>query len=248
MEIGKQTVLISGGAGAIGSALCEFFQDKALQVILIDKDSEKLQALKSRFPPISIYTCDLTNGQSVKQVAKDISEIHKVSILINNAGYIYSEPLLNIMSKEDGFHNFENWDNTIQSNLYSAFYLTSCIAKSMTSSRTKGLILNISSIAAQGNVGQSAYSAAKAGIEALTKTWSKELGMFRIRCACIAPGFFNTSSTQENVNIHMLEKWKKSIPLAKLGELNELLSATQFIIENDYFNGKILSLDGGLTI
>jgi 3-oxoacyl-[acyl-carrier protein] reductase len=118
----------------------------------------------------------------------------------------------------------------------------------MTSSRTKGLILNISSIAAHGNVGQSAYSAAKAGIEALTKTWSKELGMFRIRCACIAPGFFNTSSTQENVNEHMLDKWKKSIPLGKLGELNDLLSATKFIIENDYFNGKILSLDGGLTI
>ena len=72
--------------------------------------------------------------------------------------------------------------------------------------------------------------------------------MFKIRCACIAPGFFDTPSTRESVNEHMLDKWKKNVPLAKLGDLNELLSAAKFIIENDYFNGKVLALDGGLTI
>ena len=65
--------------------------------------------------------------------------------------------------------------------------------------KEKGLIINISSISAQGNAGQSAYAASKAAVEALTKTWSKELGMFKIRCACIAPGFFNTPSTKSSL-------------------------------------------------
>jgi 3-oxoacyl-[acyl-carrier protein] reductase len=114
--------------------------------------------------------------------------------------------------------------------------------------KRKGVIINISSISAQGNVGQSAYSASKAGVEALTKTWSKELAMFGIRSTCIAPGFFDTPSTKEKVNTHMLEKWEKSIPLKRLGNLDELLTSVEFIIANDYFNGKILSIDGGLNL
>ncbi|MFX7052632.1 SDR family NAD(P)-dependent oxidoreductase, partial [Acinetobacter baumannii] len=80
-------------------------------------------------------------------------------------------------------------------------------ADAMISARRKGVIINISSIAAQGNIGQSAYAASKAAVEALTKTWSKELSIFGIRAGCIAPGFFDTPSTREGLNIHMLEKW-----------------------------------------
>jgi 3-oxoacyl-[acyl-carrier protein] reductase len=72
--------------------------------------------------------------------------------------------------------------------------------------------------------------------------------MFKIRAACIAPGFFNTPSTKESVNENMLRKWEKATPLGRLGELEELLSAVIFIIENDFYNGKVLSLDGGLTL
>ena len=136
----------------------------------------------------------------------------------------------------------------IDINLNGVFYVTANVAEKMILSKQKGVIINISSIAAQGNIGQSAYAASKAAVEALTKTWSKELGMFKIRCACIAPGFFNTPSTKESLSESMLAKWQKGVPLARLGELDELLSAVEFIIQNDYFNGKILALDGGLNL
>ncbi len=85
--------------------------------------------------------------------------------------------------------------------------------------KQKGLIINISSISAQGNTGQSAYAASKAAVEALTKTWSKELGMFKIRCACIAPGFFDTPSTRESLTENMLSKWQKSVADRKIGRV-----------------------------
>jgi 3-oxoacyl-[acyl-carrier protein] reductase len=128
------------------------------------------------------------------------------------------------------------------------FYVTSNVVEKMILNKERGLIINISSISAQGNMGQSAYSASKAAVEALTKTWSKELGMFKIRCACIAPGFMDSPSTRESLSENMLSKWQKSIPIGRLGELDELLSAVEFIIRNDYFNGKVLALDGGLNL
>ena len=72
--------------------------------------------------------------------------------------------------------------------------------------------------------------------------------MFKIRAVSIAPRFFNTDSSKESLSESMLAKWQKSVPLGRLGEMDELLLAVKFIIENEYFNGKTLSLDGGLTI
>jgi 3-oxoacyl-[acyl-carrier protein] reductase len=118
----------------------------------------------------------------------------------------------------------------------------------MAKHRVRGLIINISSIAAQGNIGQTAYSAAKAGIEAMTKVWSKELGMFKIRAVCIAPGFIETPSTHDSLSEAVIEKWKKQIPLGHLGALEEIGKTVAFAIENNYINGKIISVDGGLSI
>ena len=118
----------------------------------------------------------------------------------------------------------------------------------MVEHRTKGLIINVSSISANGNVGQSAYSAAKAAVNALTVTWSKELGMFGIRSTAIAPGIVDTSSTQRSLSEANIRKWKKNTPLGRLGKLEEISESVKFIIENDFFNGRILEIDGGLKI
>lgn len=248
MTLSEQTILISGGAGAIGSFLCEHLYEEAKQIILVDRSEEPLKALKDKFPKIVITCCDLTDGDAVSEAVKKIGEEYNISVLINNAGLIHSLPLVNLFDRERGYHDFEAWDSVIRSNLYSAFHLTACVGSAMAKKRTKGVIINVSSIAAQGNSGQSAYSAAKAGIEALTVTWSKELGMFKIRCACIAPGFMDTPSTHSSLNEATVEKWKKSVPIGKLGNADELGKAVRYIIDSDYFNGRVLSLDGGLRI
>ena len=114
--------------------------------------------------------------------------------------------------------------------------------------KVKGLIINISSIAARGNPGQTSYSAAKAGVNALTYTWSKELAPFGIRVAGISPGFFDTESTRTALSQARIEKITQSIPLKRLGKLDEILLSLKFIIENDYLTGRLIELDGGLSL
>lgn len=106
----------------------------------------------------------------------------------------------------------------------------------------------MSSISAVGNAGQSAYSAAKAGVESLTKTWSKELGVFGIRSVGIAPGFIDTESTSHALNESIILHVKKNTPLKKLGKKENISEAILFAIKNDYLSGTIIKINGGLTI
>ncbi|MHC4873505.1 MAG: SDR family oxidoreductase, partial [Planctomycetota bacterium] len=110
-----------------------------------------------------------------------------------------------------------------------------------------GVIINISSVSRAGNMGQTNYSAAKAGVDAMTVTWSKELAKYNIRCAAIAPGYIGTEMVKA-INPDILEKIVSKVPLKRLGEMSEISRTVQFIIENDFVNGKILEIDGGLRI
>lgn len=108
--------------------------------------------------------------------------------------------------------------------------------------------MNISSISAKGNAGQSAYSAAKAGLEALTKVWAKELSPMGIRCFAIAPGFCDTESTHTAISKPVLQETINHVPLKRLGTTQEIAAFIVAGIKNDFLNGKILEIDGGLVI
>jgi len=248
MELKVAKILITGGGRGLGRYLVEHLLEDVEKVIILEKDKTLLDELVPHAKLLS-YECDITDPVSVETIIKEIFDKHGgVNICINNAGIIHSEPLVNILSKGEKKHNLGLWEKVINLNLNAVFYVSSNVVENMVLRKLKGVIINISSISAHGNVGQSAYSASKAGVEALSRTWSKELAMFKIRAVSIAPGFFNTDSTKESLSESMLAKWQKSVPLGRLGEMDELLLAVKFIIENEYFNGKTLSLDGGLTI
>jgi 3-oxoacyl-[acyl-carrier protein] reductase len=114
--------------------------------------------------------------------------------------------------------------------------------------RKKGVIVSISSISANGNPGQSAYSAAKAGVNALTSTWAKELGPLGLRFAAIAPGFLDTPSTRAALSEAIIARLQQQVPLRKLGDVEHIFLALRHIIENDYLTGTVLEVDGGLVI
>jgi 3-oxoacyl-[acyl-carrier protein] reductase len=247
MNLKDQTILISGAAGSVGSFFTIQLAKEAKKIIALDNNEEKLNALKLQFENVELHSCDLTQFDDAGKIVEKILKQNEVTVLINLAGLIHSEPLVNLLNKENSRHSIDTWDRTIKANLYSTFFLSSLTAEAMVKSRTKGLIINTSSVAAQGNPGQTAYAAAKAGIESMTKVWSKELGIFKIRCACIAPGFFNTPSTHDSLSEVTVEKWKKMTAIGRLGELDEFLEAARFIIRNDFYNGKVLQLDGGLN-
>jgi 3-oxoacyl-[acyl-carrier protein] reductase len=140
------------------------------------------------------------------------------------------------------------WNKVIATNLSSVFYMTVNVAEKMVLSRTKGVIVNIGSVGASGNPGQSPYSASKAAVNALTAVWAKELGPLGIRVACVAPGFTRTNTTITAIGENVLQEWVKKVPIKRLGEISEIVDAILFVIRNDFVNGKIIPVDGGLTL
>lgn len=243
MNISEQTILVTGSASGFGHYLANELAKNCKCVVGIDISDATYSSEN-----IDHYKCDLTNPDQVSETINTIFEKHKISVLVNNAGKIHSEPLVNMLSRDDKRHSIDNWDKMLSVNLSSVFYTSVNVVEQMMSKRIKGLIINISSISANGNPGQSVYSAAKAGVNALTSTWGQELSMFGIRTAGIAPGFFDTGSTHDALSKGILDKIRKEIPLRRFGNPEELLSSVKYIVENDFFNAKVLEIDGGLKM
>jgi len=243
------SILLTGASGKIGANIIKSFYNSH-RLICVDKNRSSLIKLKKKYKKIEIFNLDLTKEKEVNNFLKKINKKQKsIDILINNAGLIYSNPIIKL-SKKGKFiaHSFNEWKKILDINLNSLFLISSKVIQNWCNQRNKGLIINISSISAKGNVGQSAYSSAKSSIDILTKIWSKELSLFDIRVAGIAPGFFNTLSTKEALSINQINHIKKNTPARRLGNIKELISAIKFIISNKFFNGKTIPIDGGLYL
>jgi 3-oxoacyl-[acyl-carrier protein] reductase len=186
------------------------------------------------------------------QTEKCVGEVWErygpVSVLLNAAGLIYSSPLINVTSRSHRRHSLEAWKRVIDINLTAVFLATVNVVDRMVSTRTRGVVINFSSISASGNPGQGAYSAAKAGVNAMTNAWAKELGTLGIRFVAIAPGFIESSSTRAALQEPVLKDWIRRTPLRRMGSIDEVTSAVMFAIDNEYLTGTVIEIDGGLTI
>lgn len=246
MELEGAVVLVTGGAKGLGLVIGTYLQERGATVAVADLDAKSVAAL-----PIGMegYVLDVTRLEDAKAMLQEIIKRHgRIDVLVNNAGVIYSEPMVNIMNASGMMHDYERFRKSITANLDSVFIMTSAVVEQMVMHRTKGAIVNISSICACGNEGQTAYSAAKAGVNAMTVTWSKELGRLGIRCNAVAPGFIDTDSTRSALNDSILKHIQASTPLRRLGKAIDVAKVVASIIDNDFMNGAILNIDGGLTI
>lgn len=248
MNLAEKNIIITGGAGGLGCEIVSMLVRKKSNVIVFDINDKLLDSLCKKYHCVHPVLCDVTDPlqvtSKVNAVYKKYGQLHG---LINNAGLIYSEPLINLLSI-DRLHSIDSWEKTIKHNLTSVFLMTANVVEKMISKRTKGVIINISSISSNGNAGQSAYSAAKAGVNALTATWAKELGVFGIRTAAISPGFIETESTSHAINERVFAELKNEIPLGKLGHAMHIAKSVIFAFECDYINGKVIQIDGGLVL
>lgn len=236
MEIKDKNIIITGGLGGFGLALAKSLKNLGANIFIFD--IQKSDEFKC-------FQVDVTDENQVKDA---LSEIEKIDILINCAGEIYSEPFINAIAKSDKKHSRASWDRIINNNLTSAFNMSVQVCEKMAAKRTKGLIINFSSISAQGNAGQIAYSSAKAGVEAMTKVIAKEMGMFKIRAVAIAPGFIDTPSTRKAMTEGMLDYWVKQTPLRKLGQIEDIIETVKYIIACDHLSGCTIAVDGALSI
>lgn len=246
MEVKAAIALVTGGAQGLGLAIARRLADEGATVVVADRNAEALAALP---PGLEGVSMDVTDPEQVKTEVAGIVERHgRLDILVNNAGVIFSEPFVNVMNPAGIMHDYERFRASLIANLDSVFIVTAAVVEHMVKRRIKGAIVNISSISSCGNEGQTAYSAAKAGVNAMTVTWSKELGRWGIRSNAVAPGFIGTDSTRHALNESLLKHIQSNTPLRRLGQAGEVAQAVIALVENDFINGTVLNVNGGLTI
>jgi 3-oxoacyl-[acyl-carrier protein] reductase len=249
MELRGKKVIVTGGVRGLGRSIVEALVSKEAIIAVFDVNTQGLAELHEHYPGVNCVECDVANyDQVVDATNRYYAEFKSADVLINNAGILYSAPLLKISMSGVVKHDAAMWNKVLATDLSSVFYMTACVVEKMITSRTRGVVVNISSVSASGNVGQSAYSAAKAGVNALTATWAKELSSMGIRVIAVAPGFTETESTKEAVSDAVLQEIIKRVPLRRLGKPQEIAQGVISVIENDFFNGKVFELDGGLII
>lgn len=246
LDLIDSVALVTGGAKGLGFAIATELKAAGCKVVVADIDESALKNISEEFVTREL---DVTSPEMSSEVVNEIFEtVGHIEILINNAGVISSEPMVNIMNPEAMMHDYERFRESITVNMDSVFIMTSAVVRNMVLNRVKGVIINISSISACGNEGQTAYSAAKAGVNAMTRTWSKELARFGVRCNAVAPGFISTDSTHSALNDEIVKYIVDNTPLKRLGAATEVASAVSYLITNDFTNGVILDVNGGLTI
>jgi 3-oxoacyl-[acyl-carrier protein] reductase len=247
VELAGKTVVVAGGAGNIGRSVVESLLGAQARVAIIDAKPAQPELFSD--PSIAYFEADAADDAAVAAALAGIVEaLGSISVLVNCTGTIHSEPLVNILNPAQRRHTMTSWETVIRSNLTAAFVLSANVAEQMALKRTKGVLIHLSSISAAGNPGQTAYSAAKAGVEAMTRVWARELGPLGIRVVAVAPGFVDTPSTHAALNEATVKELARRTPLRRLATTGEIYSAIAFAIGNDFLTGHTIAIDGGLIL
>lgn len=233
-----KTALVTGASRGIGNAIALELKQKGYSVIGTATSQSGVDSLREN--DIEGYILDLNSKDSIDQFWSLLEENNKsISVLINNAGITRDNIVLRMSDEE--------WSDIMNVHLYGTFQLCKRSLKMMLKNKW-GRIINISSASASiGNRGQSNYAAAKAGVEAFTKSLAKEVGKRDITINSVAPGFISTDMTEQNEGVNT-EYVVKEIPLGRFGEPNEVASLVGFLCSEDasYITGQTVHINGGL--
>jgi len=253
MKIKDKTIVITGAGRGIGRALALRFAGQGAHIALLDMNAEDLKTTARHCAELGVramaYTVDVSREAEVSAALDAVvRDFGSLDVIINNAGIVKDALLIKVKDGEVvGKMSLEQWRAVLDVNLTGVFLGAREAAERMIKLAKGGVIVNISSISRHGNAGQSNYSAAKSGVASMTVVWAKELARYGIRVGSIAPGFTHTDILG-SMKPEVLEKVIAPVPLKRLGQPDEIAHAAQFIIENDFFTGRCLDLDGGLRL
>ena len=240
-----KTIIVTGGSRGIGASIVKELANKDYNIVLNYNNSEEQakqiqKELLEKNIKIEIFKADVSKRENVKDLVKFALEKFKtIDVLINNAGIDQVKMFMDITD--------EDWNKMIQTNLNSVFYCTQEVLPTMIHNKN-GNIINISSI--WGITGASCevhYSVAKAGIDGMTKALAKELGPSNNRVNSIAPGAILTDMNSGYTN-EEIKDMESQIPLRRVGNSIEIAKCVNWLIEDNYTTGQIISPNGGWVI
>lgn len=253
MNVQDKTVVITGGGQGLGRIMALSFAKSGANIALIDLNEELLkesvalveqQGVKAKY-----YLANVSIESEVESTFSQInSDFDGIDCLINNAGILRDGMFV---KAKDGQvtkkMSLEQFQSVIDVNLTGVFLCGREAAVHMIEAGKKGVIINMSSIARGGNMGQTNYAASKAGVVAMTTTWARELGRHGIRVGAIAPGVIRTAMT-DAMKPEMRDRLEKMKPVGRLGDAEEIAHTAKYIFENDFFTGRVVEIDGGLCM
>ena len=233
-----KTALITGASRGIGNAIAMHLKNEGYRVLGTATSSAGVSKLEEE--GIEGLVLDLNSAESKEKLWEQVEKKEiQISVLVNNAGITRDNIVLRMSEDE--------WLDIMNVNLNSTFYLSKKVLKMMLKLKW-GRIINITSTSASiGNKGQSNYSAAKAGVEAFTKSLAREVGSRNITINSIAPGFIDTDMTQQSNGVNT-DELIKEIPLGRFGKPDEVAHLASFLCseEASYITGQIIHINGGL--
>ena len=253
MQIAGKTVIITGGGRGIGRDMAKVFASRGANLALFDLNATDLDE--------TVRQCDALGGKArpyVVNVTQEaavvagmdavVADFGGIDVLVNNAGIVKDGMLIKVKDGNIvGKMTLDQWQAVIDINLTGVFLCGREAAERMVMRGQGGVIINISSVSRAGNAGQTNYSATKSGVAAMAVVWAKELARYKIRTGAIAPGFVRTDILS-SMRPEILEKFTSQVPLQRLGEASEIAHAALFIVENDFFTGRCIDVDGGIRL
>lgn len=247
-----RTVVVTGGGGGIGRALCTGFAAEGAKVAVLDRAlaaaASVVEAIGAAGGQGLAVECDITERAAVDAaVAKIVAESGPIDVLVNNAGWDLFTPFLQTQP--------DDWSKLIDINLTGALHMHHAILPAMVERRT-GRVINVASDAARvGSTGEAVYAACKAGLIAFSKTLAREHSRHGITFNVVCPGPTDTallaSVTDAAADPEKLrEAFRRAIPIGRLGQPEDLAGAVLFFASDaaSFVTGQVLSVSGGLTM
>ncbi len=251
MQLNNASVIITGAGRGLGLAMARHLAAAGARIGLIDIEQKSLAAAEQALPGQGHHSrvANVADEAQVDQAFDElVGALDGVDAVVNNAGITRDGLLVKVKEGEIVERlSLDHWQQVMDVNLTGVFLCGRAAATHMIRRGTGGVIINIASISKAGNFGQSNYSAAKAGVAAMTVTWARELSRYGIRTASVSPGFTRTELVA-GMPAKAIDRITAQIPAGRLGEPEEIAATIRFILENDYISGRDFAIDGALRI